>query len=289
MNKLAYRMGHTKGSCGAIGILKENDITRSISPHLVKLLSNKFKILDVQPNDNYTYPAELSYGINKANEYGADYFVSLHANSATPSANGCEVLLYDMDNYHLVEWANGILKEMEKLGFYNRGIKIRKDLGELVNTKMPAMIIETFFCTSSKDTNIYNTVGAQKIAEAIARGFGANITSKSITDIAKEVINGSWGNNPERTNKLTAAGYDAVAVQNKVNELLGFSSSISSTPSTNIKVGSKVTLLSSAQTYATGEKIPNYVKNKVYTIQQVGEGKVLLKEIYSWVKNNDIV
>lgn len=43
---------------------------------------------------------------------------------------------------------------------------------------------------------------------------------KSITEIAKEVISGKWGNGEERKKKLTAAGYDYKAVQNKVNELL---------------------------------------------------------------------
>lgn len=38
--------------------------------------------------------------------------------------------------------------------------------------------------------------------------------------IANEVIAGKWGNDPERTEKLKKAGYDAKAVQNKVNELL---------------------------------------------------------------------
>ena len=36
----------------------------------------------------------------------------------------------------------------------------------------------------------------------------------------KEVINGLWGNGDDRKNKLTAAGYNAEDVQNKVNELL---------------------------------------------------------------------
>ncbi|MBR2996624.1 MAG: peptidoglycan-binding protein, partial [Lachnospiraceae bacterium] len=41
-----------------------------------------------------------------------------------------------------------------------------------------------------------------------------------LTAIAKEVIQGKWGNGQDRVNKLTAAGYDAAAVQTKVNELL---------------------------------------------------------------------
>ncbi len=43
---------------------------------------------------------------------------------------------------------------------------------------------------------------------------------KSIDVIAKEVIDGKWGNGTNRKNKLTKAGYNYQAVQNKVNELL---------------------------------------------------------------------
>ena len=43
---------------------------------------------------------------------------------------------------------------------------------------------------------------------------------KSITDIAKEVIAGKWGNGADREKKITAAGYSFDEVQKKVNELL---------------------------------------------------------------------
>ena len=49
--------------------------------------------------------------------------------------------------------------------------------------------------------------------------------TKSVDEIAREVINGAWGNGDDRKNRLTAAGYDYNAVQNRVNELLGSSSS----------------------------------------------------------------
>lgn len=56
----------------------------------------------------------------------------------------------------------------------------------------------------------------------------------------------------------------------------------------SIKVGSKVTVNNSAKFYTTGEKIPNRIKGKTYTVMQVGNGKVLLKEIMSWVKQKDV-
>lgn len=45
---------------------------------------------------------------------------------------------------------------------------------------------------------------------------------KTINEIAKEVIDGKWGNGADRRAKLTAAGYDYNAVQGKVNEILGY-------------------------------------------------------------------
>ena len=44
--------------------------------------------------------------------------------------------------------------------------------------------------------------------------------TKTLEDIAREVINGKWGNGPERKKRLEAAGYVYSAVQKKVNSLL---------------------------------------------------------------------
>ncbi len=43
---------------------------------------------------------------------------------------------------------------------------------------------------------------------------------KTVEQIAREVIRGDWGAGEERRKRLTAAGYDYDAVQNKVNEIL---------------------------------------------------------------------
>ena len=64
-------------------------------------------------------------------------------------------------------------------------------------------------------------------------------------------------------------------------------------PAGNVKkrdyrVGDKVKISSNAKTYATGESIPSWVKGKTYTIQQVKSDRVLLKEIYSWVRKSDL-
>lgn len=43
---------------------------------------------------------------------------------------------------------------------------------------------------------------------------------KTVEELAKEVLDGKWGNGEDRKKALTAAGYDYTAVQNKVNELV---------------------------------------------------------------------
>ena len=43
---------------------------------------------------------------------------------------------------------------------------------------------------------------------------------KSVTEIAKEVISGKWGNGVERKQRLTLAGYDYKKIQAEVNRLL---------------------------------------------------------------------
>ena len=49
---------------------------------------------------------------------------------------------------------------------------------------------------------------------------GKEKPTKSVAEVAREVIAGAWGNGEERKKRLEAAGYDYRAVQDKVNGLL---------------------------------------------------------------------
>ena len=59
----------------------------------------------------------------------------------------------------------------------------------------------------------YNAVQAE-----VNRILGVSI--KSVDTVAREVIDGKWGNGADRRNRLTAAGYNYNAVQKRVNQLL---------------------------------------------------------------------
>lgn len=95
--------------------------------------------------------------------------------------------------------------------------------------------------------NYSNTVKRRSIAvnARYIRGYGvpkydsdgsastsAPSASKSITEVAKEVIAGQWGNGDDRKNALQNAGYNYNAVQAKVNELLN--GRTTSTPSKSV-------------------------------------------------------
>lgn len=58
-----------------------------------------------------------------------------------------------------------------------------------------------------------------KMIESYMDNHVNNIT-KSIDEIANEVIAGAWGNGEDRKNRLEAAGYNYSEVQAKVNEIL---------------------------------------------------------------------
>lgn len=58
-----------------------------------------------------------------------------------------------------------------------------------------------------------------------ASGGGAAKPSKSVTEVAKEVLAGKWGNGDDRRNRLTAAGYNYNEVQAEVNRLASGGSS----------------------------------------------------------------
>lgn len=68
----------------------------------------------------------------------------------------------------------------------------------------------------------------------------------------------------------------------------GTPSNVSNPVVSNIKVGDKVKVNSTATNYATGQAIASFVKGNTYTVKQVNSDRVLLQEIMSWVFIKDI-
>jgi len=57
----------------------------------------------------------------------------------------------------------------------------------------------------------------------------------------------------------------------------------------SIKVGDTVKITGAKATYTNGKTVPDSVKNKAMTVQQINDDKLLIKEIVSWVYAKDCI
>lgn len=170
--KIAVRGGHTELCTGASALINELTEDRKVKDAVVKYLKILGQdVLDVTPPKNYTSSAskDLAYGVNKANDYGANLFVSIHFNKAYDSYNGA--LGSEVCVYNTFDTANRVVEKLGCLGFGNRGQKIRNNLYELRNTNMLAMIVEVCFVEATEDVALYKKLGADAIGKAIAEAI----------------------------------------------------------------------------------------------------------------------
>lgn len=169
--KIAVRGGHCPNVPGSRGIIDELKEDRLVKNAVIKYLNQMgLSVLDVTPPDSISSSsADLSYGVNKANNWGADLFVSIHFNNAYSTYNGAlgtEVCVYS--EYDI---AGRVVNKMASLGFRNRGQKVRTGLYELKHTSMKSMIVEVCFVEATEDVALYKKVGYDYIGKTIAEAL----------------------------------------------------------------------------------------------------------------------
>lgn len=171
IKKIAVRGGHCPKVPGANALLDELTEDRLVKDAVIKYLRQlNYEVLDVtSPDSMNSSTGDLAYGVNKANDWGADLFISIHFNKAYDSYNG--VLGTEICVYSENEIAKRVVNAISNLGFKNRGQKIRKELYELKNTSMTAMIVETCFVEATEDVALYRKLGADEIGKAIAEAI----------------------------------------------------------------------------------------------------------------------
>ncbi|HEL1183387.1 TPA: glucosaminidase domain-containing protein [Streptococcus equi subsp. zooepidemicus] len=111
-------------------------------------------------------------------------------------------VIIDNLNYRSEPSMNGRVNGQTGVGTFTI-MEVKNGWGRLKSGAGWIYLENTEYCT------VGNTVTA-----------AAKSATKTVDELAKEVIKGLWGNGTERKNKLTAAGYDYTKVQNRVNELL---------------------------------------------------------------------
>lgn len=169
--KIVVRGGHCPKVTGAVALISELTEDRKVKDSVIKYLRLLGQeAIDGTPSDSTSSSsADLAYGVNKANSCGADLFVSIHFNKAYNSykgAIGTEVCVYSPN-----ETAKRVVNGLAGLGFKNRGQKTRKELYELRNTKMNAMIVEVCFVEATEDVALYKKLGPDAIGKAIAEAI----------------------------------------------------------------------------------------------------------------------
>lgn len=181
--KIAIRGGHCPRVPGASKFLDELTEDRKVKESVIKYLKQLgHEVLDVTPPDNTNLSqSDLIYGVDSANHYGADLFVSIHFNKAYNIYNGdlgSEVCVYTP-----FDTAQRVINGLSFLGFKNRGQKVRTGLYELKHTNMKAMIIEVCFVEATGDVSLYKRLGHDLIGKTIAEC----IADKKLSTIEKPV------------------------------------------------------------------------------------------------------
>ena len=179
--KIAVRGGHCPRVPGASKFLDELTEDRKVKESVIKYLKQLgHEVLDVTPPDNTNLSqSDLIYGVDGANHYGADLFVSIHFNKAYDVYNG--FLGSEVCVYSPFDIAQRVVNGLASLGFKNRGQKVRTGLYEIRHTNMKAMIIEVCFVESVSDVALYKKLGHDTIGKTIAEC----IADKKISTIEK--------------------------------------------------------------------------------------------------------
>ena len=183
--KICMRGGHTEASPGASASINELSEDRKVYKRVIYLLREVGnEVYDVTPPETYAYPAELNYGINETNRINPEVFFSIHFNSYN-GAKGSEVCIYPGSSL-TSDLGKNILSNLQDLGFVNRGLKPRSDLGELTNIKCESAIIEVCF-VQEPDASLYKSLGVEKIARDIANGIDSRVKLEE-EEVMKKIV-----------------------------------------------------------------------------------------------------
>lgn len=136
--------------------------------------------------------SSLAARVNDANAWGADYFISLHANaSSIASASGSEALVYRLGSV-AAELGEDILDGLaDTTGLPDRGVTPRPNLYVLRRTRMPAVLLELGFITNKRDADLM--AGRPELfAQGIAEGINefVNDTADTAVRPTPEIPNG---------------------------------------------------------------------------------------------------
>ncbi|MBE5967823.1 MAG: N-acetylmuramoyl-L-alanine amidase [Lachnospiraceae bacterium] len=138
--------------------LYEGDINYQVGIYLANLLSNddRFEVRLSRPTPTTVLgtsnASSLQARVQMANEWPADYFISIHCNfSYNPELNGTEVYIFEFLTQ--ANWlARFILDGItETVGTNDNGIRLNPSLYVLRRTQMPSLLVELGYLSNVSD------------------------------------------------------------------------------------------------------------------------------------------
>lgn len=143
------------------GGFREQDINFEVGVRLAALLNRnpnfEARLSRNSPTEQIgtSTTTSLQMRVAAANEWGADFFISLHCNiSEILTASGSEAYVFRADSpaYYMAE------RILEGLNYYtglpNRGVMVRTNLYVLRATSMPSVLVEMGYMSNPVDLNL---------------------------------------------------------------------------------------------------------------------------------------
>ncbi|MEL6603926.1 MAG: DUF3747 domain-containing protein [Cyanobacteria bacterium J06614_10] len=163
--------GHGGRDPGAVGIggLREKDINTAVSRRIQSTLSAQgINVVMTRSDDR---EVDLQPRVNIAERADADIFVSIHSNAISlsrPDVNGLETYYYS-SGFRLAQTIHNNV--LQRTDLRDRGVR-RARFYVLVNTSMPAVLVETGFVTGREDAARFrNPQAVNEIADGISAGI----------------------------------------------------------------------------------------------------------------------
>ncbi len=195
--KVVIDAGHGGSDPGNLNMTKgfkvEKDlnllIANKLGNYITQYLGHKVEVIYTRTTDVFI---ELKDRVNIGNKANANYFISIHCNSAkNPLVFGTETHVHDINSKISRELGLEIEKQFKtRAGRNSRGLKLRPDrirnLMVLKDSKMPAVLVETGFMTNKAEEAYLNSDrGQDLIASAVFRGFRDYLKKKHNIEMRK--------------------------------------------------------------------------------------------------------
>ncbi|SHG49838.1 N-acetylmuramoyl-L-alanine amidase [Ornithinibacillus halophilus] len=225
--KLYLDPGHGGTDPGASGNgLLEKDINLDIALRIQSILLANYDDIQIRMSRTSDQTKSLQQRTNEANQWGADYYVSIHCNAFNGQARGYEDFIHDRlsDNSQTANYRNTLHQEITKVNkLSNRGKK-KANFHVLRETTMSAFLSENGFIDNSQDAQLMSSstwrqTVAHGHANGIAKAFdlqpksnGGNPTPDPEPGTVYRIIAGSFkskNNADKRVDLLRNAGIES--------------------------------------------------------------------------------